>query len=224
MLTNNALCASILLPGRDAHVAHTLPARFTPAFCRTISIHLSFDSSFSHHHHYHGAIGMRMHRSLYLAALVALALVTHVSLFSQTRKVTTTELAQQSEVVARGSVRQLKSAWEGKKERIVTYVTIQVDEFIKGGGAEKTLTLVNPGGEVDGVGEMYTHMATFREGEDVIVFAQKDREGRLRVAGGQQGKFRLEKDKVTGKTIVGGATTVEDFSTAVRQAGSHPEN
>ena len=167
---------------------------------------------------------MSSHRTLYLFALVAIALVTHESLFSQSRKVTTAELAQQSEVVARGSVKQLKSAWEGKKERIVTYVTIQVEEFIKGGGSEKTLTLVNPGGEVDGVGEIYTHMATFREGEDVIVFAQKDHEGRLRVAGGQQGKFRLEKDNVTGKTIVGGATTVEDFSTDVKQAVSRPQN
>ena len=64
---------------------------------------------------------------------------------------------------------------------IRTRVTLSVDQFVKGGSPQNSLTIYIPGGEIDGVGEVYSHMPTFRQNEDVVVFAEKDRDDRYRV-------------------------------------------
>jgi hypothetical protein len=97
-------------------------------------------------------------------------------------------------------------------------VTLSVDQYIKGGSAGQPLTILVPGGEVDGVGELYSHTAVFQSDENVLVFAQKDRQGNYRVSAGQQGKYTVRKDDATGQLMVGGTRTLQEVTAAVQKA------
>jgi hypothetical protein len=143
---------------------------------------------------------------------------------SQSRALGTDELTTKSEVVALGRVKEMKSQWEGNKERIVTYVTLDVDEYLKGSGTGRTLTIVNPGGEVDGVGELYTHMARFKQDEDVVVFVEKDKKGHYRMTGGNDGKFAVKKDVATGMPVVSGNKSLDDFKAQIKRSAQLNKN
>lgn len=101
---------------------------------------------------------------------------------------------------------------------IRTRVTVNVDQYVKGGSAGNALTLYVSGGEVDGVGEVYSDMPRFRAEEEVFVFAKKDARGFYRVAGGDQGKYTILKDEASGRPMVAGRKTLEEFTASVRTA------
>ena len=164
---------------------------------------------------------MKLHDRIVLrCALAALSfiLIIPTTVYSQAKALGTDELTRKSEIVAHGRVKEMKSQWEGNKERIVTYVTVNVDEYLKGSGAGGTLTIVNPGAEVDGVGELYTHMARFSRDEEVVVFVEKDKKGRYRMTGGNEGKFSVRKDDASGKSVVSGQRSLDDLRTEIRKA------
>ena len=128
------------------------------------------------------------------------------------------QLAAQSEVIAIGKVANLSSEWNEAHTRIRTRVTLAVSEYVKGGSSEGSLTIYVPGGEVDGIGEIYSHMPTFRKDENVVVFAAKDRDNRLRVSEGARGKFTIEKNATTGRAEIAGGISVDQFRTQIRLA------
>lgn len=137
---------------------------------------------------------------------------------AQSIEVTPAALAVKSDIVAVGKVSSLASRWNGDHSRIFTSVTLSVEQYVKGGTPGQPLTIVVPGGEVDGVGELYSHMATFQQGESVLVFAEKDARGNYRVSSGQQGKYTVSKDETTGQLTVGEKMTLEGMTALVQKA------
>jgi len=154
------------------------------------------------------------YRCLWIVPLVLVALVP-AGVRSQSKHLTTDKLTTQAEVVAVGKVKETKSEWDEFHSSIRTRVTVSVDEYLKGSGANN-LDVYVPGGEVDGVGELYTHMAKFKKDEEVVVFAEKDSNNRYRVSGGDQGKVIVKKDETTGMPMVGGQQSLDDFKVEVR--------
>ena len=152
-----------------------------------------------------------------ISLALLLALPGAVAL-SQSMELTTVALAGQAEVVAVGKVSSLVPQWNEDHSRIFTRVTLSVDQYIKGGSAGQPLTLLVPGGEVDGVGELYSHTAVFQSDESVLVFAQKDREGNYRVSAGQQGKYTVKRDDASGRLMVGGIRTLQEITAVVQKA------
>ena len=144
--------------------------------------------------------------------IILFSLVPPASLKSQQKIASTDELVKQSEVVAVGTVANLSSEWNESHTMIRTRVTLAVDQYVKGSNSGNTITLMIPGGEIDGVGELYSHMPKFIRQEQVVVFAQKNSEGTYRVAGGREGKFTVQKDAETGRLLVAGQTTLESFT------------
>lgn len=128
------------------------------------------------------------------------------------------ELTRRSSVVAVGRVTALHAQWTGDRSRIVTQVTVAVDQFFKGESQNRTLVITVPGGEVDGVGELYSHAARFHTNEEVVVFAERDATGNYRVAGGELGKFTVTREAITGKKIVGDSQLLEVFASRVHHA------
>jgi len=163
---------------------------------------------------------MRHKHYLFLPALLAWAILFIVlsePLRSQTKHVSMENLSKTADIVAVGKVTGTKSEWDQNKTRIFTLVTLQVSEYVKGGEGN-SLTITTPGGEVGDVGELYTHVPTFRPNEEVVVFLEKEAPGRYRVAGGDQGKYNIEKDPQTGRLVVAGSHRLEDFTAAVKKA------
>ena len=128
------------------------------------------------------------------------------------------QLAQVSDVVAVGKVSETRSEWNEDKSRIQTRVTISVDQGIKGAPDGESITLLIPGGEVDGVGEIYTHTVQFRQDEDVLVFASMDTQGNLRVASGPQGKYLIQKDAKTGKRMIPSLGTLDEVRAKIQNS------
>lgn len=115
-------------------------------------------------------------------------------------KVDLTGLAQGADAVVHGVVRRVESRWSGDGMRIVTDVEIQVTESLKGqpGG---TVLVTQPGGRVGDVGQVVHGLASFAEGEEVVVFLQKRGARAFRVSAMAQGKYQVQRS-ADGKTAL----------------------
>lgn len=100
-------------------------------------------------------------------------------------------LTKDAELVVKGTVKKTESKWVGK--RIVTEVTLTIDQTLKGSPASSEVVLYTLGGVVDGVGMKVSGMATFTPKEEVVVFL-KSYKGNYSTLGLGQGKYKLTLD------------------------------
>jgi len=135
---------------------------------------------------------------------------------AQTQEIRLEELTKKAEVIVVGKISNVKSEWNNEKTRIYTKVTVDVGEYVKGETPARTLVITQLGGEVDGVGELYTHTARFSKEEEVLLFVKKDSKSNLIVAGGDEGKYVVTKDKSTGERMVQGLA-LKVFSAKVKR-------
>lgn len=111
---------------------------------------------------------------------------------SQTFQAEIRSLSKGADVILTGKVMKQKSEWAENKSRIITKTTIQVDEYLKGNGNNNSVVVNHPGGEVDGVGELYSHMPEFKDNEEVLIFLKKDaNSSEFKVFSGEGGKISL---------------------------------
>ena len=113
------------------------------------------------------------------------------------------DLVDQAQLIFQGTVTETQSQWagEGGNRRIVTYVTFKVDEAIKGEpGATYTLRML--GGTVDGQTMEVTDAPKFKVGDRDIVFVENNGSQFIPLVGIMHGRFKVEKDKVTGRETV----------------------
>jgi len=102
------------------------------------------------------------------------------------------KLSKEADVILMGKVVQKKSTWNDSKTKIYTKTTLNVDEYLKGGENSKSIDITYLGGEVGEVGEIYSHMPSFEEREQVIVFLKKDKKNNsYKVINGDQGKISV---------------------------------
>jgi hypothetical protein len=125
-----------------------------------------------------------MKRTLTLA--LAMTIMFCVSLQAVTVELTNGDLATKADQIVVGTVTSLKSEWNEKRTSIHTLITIKVDKYVKGAGANE-ITVTIEGGEVGGIGQKTSDTPVFTLGEEVVVFTNKD--GRL--VGAWQGKFNV---------------------------------
>jgi len=108
------------------------------------------------------------------------------------------ELVQESDSVVRGEVRAMKTQWDSSGTQILTVATIRVDKDYKEGISEELITVVYPGGELDGLVMMVSDSVELTVGEDVIIFLGKEQgisgQPYFFVVGSAQGKYAIELD------------------------------
>ncbi|WP_223634652.1 hypothetical protein [Corallococcus sp. EGB] len=102
------------------------------------------------------------------------------------------QMAQTSDTVVQGVVRRVQSRWSGDKRRIITDVEIQVTESLKGqpGG---TVLVTQPGGRMGDIGQVVSGLASFSEGEEVVVFLEKRGAAAFQLSGMAQGKYEVRR-------------------------------
>jgi hypothetical protein len=161
-----------------------------------------------------------------LFAGIVSAIVFSPNALSQSGKAAVEDLAQRADIVVIGKVTEVKSEWSADRSRIYSNVTVKVDEHIKGEDSPESVIIATPGGEIGGIGEVYSHTARFKADEQVVVFAATDRQGKLSVVGGDEGKLTVTKDELTGMQVVGDREPLQVFTSRLRsvvQAQSHKE-
>jgi hypothetical protein len=93
-------------------------------------------------------------------------------------------------------------ARRGEGGSIHTYVTLGELEIIRGEYIERTLTLRQEGGTVDGERLRIAGAPTFRQGERVVVMIAGNGERPVPIAGWEEGLFRVIRDQATGREVV----------------------
>jgi agmatine/peptidylarginine deiminase len=105
-------------------------------------------------------------------------------------------LSQNADIILTGKVVEQKSFWNKDKTRINTNAVVQAEEYLKGDYSEKTLIVTTLGGEIDDVGELYSHMPRFTNDEEVLLFVKKDKKDmKYKILNGEDGKLTLYRDK-----------------------------
>jgi hypothetical protein len=135
-------------------------------------------------------------RTLVPAALLALGLP---ALASTAVQMDVPALTRAATDVVRGRVVSSTPAWTGDHRRIVTRVTVQVVESWKGTAAG-TLTVVQPGGEIDGIGQRVDGVAPLAGGDEVVLFLERSGPNH-RVVGLAQGVYRVSTDGATPRAV-----------------------
>lgn len=140
------------------------------------------------------------HPILFCAVLLTFLLNSEV--YSQSLKSEIRNLSEGADMIVTGKVVDQKSQWNSEKSRIYTNVTIQVDEFLKGTNNQNRIVITHLGGEVGNVGETYSHIPTFLNDEEVLVFVKESAKDKsLTVFEGDEGKLTLYQDKMTGEKV-----------------------
>jgi hypothetical protein len=122
---------------------------------------------------------------------------------SQVLEMSAQDLTKQSTAVFYGKCSKIESKWNENKSIIYTEVTVVPEEYIKGNLGSQAVISV-PGGKVGDIVYEVSDMPVFKEGEDVMVFVRTNSSGKNLIAGGFQGKLKIESDKNSGKRMVSG--------------------
>ena len=159
-----------------------------------------------------------MQKDKYIYVIINLIFLLPVaSIYSQTISTNLKTLSKNSEVILTGKVSKQESKWNDNKSRIYTDVTIEVDEYLKGQKSERTITVRHPGGEVDEVGELYTHMPAFKKEEEMVLFVKMNKyDGKYRVYDGANGKIEIIKNGTSGEKFTTSNKKVADLVKQIR--------
>jgi hypothetical protein len=118
------------------------------------------------------------------------------------RKLSDEDLANQAETIITGKCISIKSEWNDERTKIFTYITIAPQNLLKGDRMPRSITIKQPGGEVGDIGMRVDGVSVFEEGEDVLLFLERDQRDSYRTLGLSQGKFAITTDQGTGRKVL----------------------
>jgi hypothetical protein len=112
------------------------------------------------------------------------------------------ELVSRAEMIFQGNVTDVRSEWtgEGAQRRIMSYVTLKVEDAIKGNPGS-TVTLRMLGGTVGGETMEVSDAPKFKVGDRDILFVENNGTQFVPLVGIMHGRFHVEKD-ATGQDAV----------------------
>jgi len=101
------------------------------------------------------------------------------------------DLTRASNVILTGTVAGIRSVATPNDDRIRTYITLDVNEVLKGRLRRRTVTIREPGGNVGNMGLRVYGTPEFAVGENVFVFLQRHGDGTLGTTSLGLGKYRI---------------------------------
>lgn len=138
-----------------------------------------------------------------LRLLAVLALFATSAFGTVVKHETLDDMARRVPVIARGRALRSFAAWDEGRRGISTWTEFSVSDAIKGKPGSIIL-IKQPGGEVEGIGQMVAGAAKFREGEDCLLFLEPTP---------NEANSYLVSGLSAGKIVM---TEVKGFPTAVR--------
>jgi hypothetical protein len=133
------------------------------------------------------------------ASFLATVLVIGASAWSSasvTPKWSVAELTGFADVIVTGRVERVASGWDPAVDTIYTYVTVDVDDVLKGPVGRGRLVIKQLGGAADAMNLTVFDQATFIVGEQVLLYLEaRPRDGSLYTSALWQGKWRIEEQR-----------------------------
>ncbi|GMU95152.1 MULTISPECIES: hypothetical protein [Ignavibacterium] len=159
---------------------------------------------------------MKVHSVILCSVLLFFALLGE-PIYSQVIPSELRTKVENSDIIVTGKVIEQASQWNNDKTRIYTFVRIRVDELLKGSEYKNEITIKHPGGEIGSIGEVYSHIPSFSDNEEVLVFLKKSAsDGSLRVYGGDEGKFSFYDDPNTNDKLTSNKVKVSELKREIR--------
>jgi hypothetical protein len=149
---------------------------------------------------------------------IVLLVVFGLSMHSLAQQIATElkVLSKGADLILTGKVVKQTSSWNEDRTRIYTKASIQVSEYIKGNNTESTVIVNYPGGEVGEIGETYSHMPSFKDNEEVLVFLKKDKNNiDYKVFNGEEGKISVIYDPRSGEKITTSNVRINSLKTQI---------
>jgi len=158
-----------------------------------------------------------MSNSIRFFFLILISIGIHLTVFAQEEASKIKRLSQEADVIVSGKVTEKESSWNKSKTRIYTRTIVQVDESLKGTNNESSVEIISPGGEVGEVGELYSHMPTFKDDEEVLVFLKINEKNKdYKVLNGEEGKITVIKDSNSNEKVTGSRVLLKDLKSQIK--------
>lgn len=142
----------------------------------------------------------KTHLLCYLSiALMSFSIVLSNTYGTMLRKMDTTDLTNDSSTIVVGKVTSMKSEWNSEGTEIYTYITVAVDQCLKGSLQHSEITIKQLGGEVAGIGLKVVGAPEYKEGEEVLTFLKGSESDNFQCVGMAQGKYTIITDYSTQK-------------------------
>jgi hypothetical protein len=109
------------------------------------------------------------------------------------------ELVNVATTIVHGRVVDVRADWIDGRRSIETFVTVEADEYFKGGRGD-TITIRVPGGQLGRYRTIFVGAPEFARGDEVVLFLRTYGD-RTAIVGLSQGAFRVMPDR-TGHRIV----------------------
>jgi hypothetical protein len=129
------------------------------------------------------------------------------------------DLIVSARAIVRGKVLSVSSSYDQQQDRIYTYVTIKVQEVLKGNITERRIVLKELGGTVGDTTMIVFGNPQFAVGEQTLVYLDTWADGSLRTHQMFLGKFNIIDDPATGQKMV--VRSAPDKNTEVLQRQPH---
>src|SRR6266404_4907870 len=133
-----------------------------------------------------------------LLFLIALLSCAETSLATTVIIPSDDQMIVEARAIVRGRILAIETGLDEQQNRIYTYVTLKVQEVLKGQITQRRIVLKQPGGEYGSRGSMVFGTPEFTVAENVILYLDTWRDGSLRVHQMLLGKFAVIKDPDTG--------------------------
>ena len=108
------------------------------------------------------------------------------------------EMIIEARAIVRGRVLAIETGLDEGQDRIVTYVTVKVQDVLKGQITQRKIVLKQPGGQYGTRGSVVFGAPEFAVGENVLLYLDTWNDGSLRVHQMLLGKFAVIPDPHTG--------------------------
>ena len=142
------------------------------------------------------------------------------------------QLVQRADVIVQGHVQSVYSQWDEARRLVFTYISIRVDEPLKGERRQSVL-IRQVGGTVGTIQMSIAGVPQFKSGEMAIVFLKRQGDSTFQVVGMNQGLYEIIDDfavsnvfgvdlidSKTGeitKPLIGGRAPLEQLKIQIRE-------
>lgn len=133
-----------------------------------------------------------------LLLLIALLFCTNSALATTVIIQSDDDMIIEARAIIRGRVLGIETGLDQQQDRIYTYITLKVQEVLKGQITRRKIVLKQPGGQIGSRGTLVFGTPEFTVGENVILYLDTWRDGSLRVHQMFLGKFNVIRDPNTG--------------------------
>jgi hypothetical protein len=132
-------------------------------------------------------------------ALLAAAQTVSASTFTP---ISDDDLIISARAIVTGKVVAIESNYDDQQDRIYTYITVKVQQVLKGQISEGRIVLKELGGQVGNRGLIVWGNPQFKRGENVLLYLDTWKDGSLRTYQLFLGKFNIVRDEATGHDYV----------------------